>query len=246
MDSANQDFHLPGLRRMTIFVGAYGSGKSEISVNFALWLAAGGHPTTLCDLDIINPYFRSADARRAVERAGVRLVTPQYAGTNVDVPAVPGEVYTVFDEPERMAVLDIGGEDLGARVIASLYARLQAQVDDVAMYMVVNPYRPFTDTAEKIQAVARELESAANLRLAGLVHNANLLEFGDARLLADSLPVVEAAAARLGLPIVFAAAMETAAPKGQATGLPAGMPMLRLQRSIWYMDREEFRGQDDR
>src|SRR5512137_285679 len=96
----NNPFQLPGLKRITVFVGAYGSGKSEISVNFAAWLALSGRPVTLCDLDIINPFYRSADARQAVEAIGIRLISPQYAGTNVEVPAVPGAVYSVFDEPE--------------------------------------------------------------------------------------------------------------------------------------------------
>ncbi len=238
MQSINQQFRLPDLRRITIFVGAYGSGKSEISVNFARWLAASGRATTLCDLDIINPFYRSADAREAVEAAGIRLISPQYAGTNVDVPAVPGAVYSVFDEQDRMAVLDIGGEDLGSRVVASLRPQIQAQIQDIALYMVVNPYRPFTDTPEKIRVIARELETAAGLPLQGLVHNANLLEHGDAILLTDSWPTVAAAATLLKLPIVFAAALDEAVPGMWGATTPQGLPLLRLQRSIWYADAQ--------
>lgn len=236
MQTANDNFQIPGLKRITIFVGAYGSGKSEISVNFASWLAGSDRPVILCDLDIINPYFRSADARQIVEKIGIRLISPQYAGTNVDVPAVPGAVFSVFDEPEQMAVLDIGGEDLGARVIASLRPRIQAQIADVDLLMVVNPFRPFTDTSDKICTVARELAMAAGLPLTGLVHNANLLEHGDASLLLESWPVVEAAAAKLNLPVVFAAALEEAAPAAWGAGTPMGLPLLRLQRSIIYPD----------
>ncbi len=199
----NDHFHLPDLRRITVFIGAYGSGKSEISVNFACWLASQGRPTTLCDLDIINPYFRSADARRPLEEAGIRMISPQFAGTNVDVPAVPGAVFSVFDNHERMAVLDIGGEDLGARVVASLKPRLLEQAAAVAMYMVVNPYRPFTGTPDKIVQVAGDLMQSSGLPITGLVHNANLLEQGDCSLLTDSWPILEAASKMLGLPVVF-------------------------------------------
>lgn len=234
MQTFNEHFRLPDLRRISIFIGAYGSGKSEVSVNFASWLTLLDMPVILCDLDIINPFYRSADARKAVESIGIRLISPQYAGTNVDVPAVPGAVFSVFDEKDHRAVMDIGGEDLGARVIASLLPRLQAQLDDVSVYMVVNPYRPFTDTAGKICAVAGELAAAARLPVSGLVHNANLLEHGDASLLTESWPIVADAARRLGLPVSFAAAMNESVPPGWGSATPESVPLLRLQRSIFY------------
>ena len=231
----NQHFHLAGLHRITLFVGAYGSGKSEVSVNFALWQASLGLAVTLCDLDIINPYFRSADARKLVEKAGIRLIAPIFAGTNVDVPAVPGEVHAVFDDPSRQAVLDIGGEDLGARVVASLHPQLAAAIPPPAVYMVINPFRPFTSTADQIIRVAAELAASARLPLTGLVHNANLLETGDARLLTETQDLVQTAAAALGLPLVFAAAMDGLVPADWPAGhTSAGLPLLRLQHSIDY------------
>jgi hypothetical protein len=234
MNVLNRDFHLPDVRRVTLFVGAYGSGKSEISVNFAGWLAESGHPTTLCDLDIINPYYRSADAGQLLEAAEIRLISPRFAGTNVDVPAVPAAVFSVFDDSSRMAVLDIGGEDLGARVVASLRRHLANLAEPPALYMVVNPCRPFTDTADKIRDTARMLSEAASWPIGGLVHNANLLEHGDAGLLSEHWPVVRDAAAMLDLPVVFAAAMAEAVPEDWRGTTPDGIPLLRLRRSIWY------------
>jgi hypothetical protein len=230
----NRDFQLADLRRLTLFVGAYGSGKSEISVNFAGWLADAGHAVTLCDLDIINPYYRSADARAIVEAQGIRLISPPFAGTNVDVPAVPAAVYSVFDDTERMAVLDIGGEDMGARVVGTLRRHLAALAEPPAVYMVVNTCRPFTDTPAKIQATARMLADAAGWKLSGLVHNANLLEQGDAELLVEHWPTVQEAGELLGLPVVFAAAMAEAVPAEWRAVTPQGIPLLRLRRSIWY------------
>lgn len=228
----NETFQLPELRRVTVFVGAYGSGKSEISVNFALWQAEHGAAVTLCDLDIINPYFRSADARELVQNAGIRLIAPLYAGTNVDVPAVPGEVHAVFDDDSRQAILDIGGEDLGARVLASLHTGLAAS--EPAIYMVVNPFRPFTGTPGAIARVAGELSAAADLPLTGLVHNANLLGEGGADLLSESWPIIRDAAALLDLPVVFAAAMAETVPAGWGSRTPQNIPLLRLRRGILY------------
>jgi len=230
----NEQFMIKEIKRLSIFIGAYGSGKSEISVNFAAWLADRDMPVILCDLDIINPFYRSADARQAVEAMGIRLISPQFAGTNVDVPAVPGAVYSIFDEADHRAVLDIGGEDMGARVIASLRPRLLAQTADVAVYMVVNPYRPFTDTPEKICSIAADLAAAADLPISGLVHNANLLEHGDAELLSDSWPIISKAARKLGLPVIFAAAMADAVPASWGAITPEGVPLLRLERQIFY------------
>jgi hypothetical protein len=219
-----------------LFLGAYGSGKSEISVNFALWLAAQGYPTVLADLDIINPYYRSADARMPLEAAGIRLICPQFAGSNVDVPAVPAAVFSIFDDLSRHAVLDIGGEDLGARVIATLKPRLLALAQPAALYMVVNPYRPMTDTAENICRMAAILAQAAGTPLTGLVQNANLLEHGQADLLIASWPIIQDAAARLRVPVVFAAALAATAPAGWKGKTPQGVPLLRLQRHIRYPD----------
>jgi hypothetical protein len=235
-DLANQNLHfqIKDLRRLTLFLGAYGSGKSEISVNFALWLAGLGSAVTICDLDIINPYYRSADAWQVLESAGIRLVKPPFAGTHVDVPAVPGEVFSVFDDPRRMAVLDIGGEDMGARVIAYLHNRLVEHQNETALYMVVNPCRPFTDTPEKIATTAATLQGAARMPLRGLVHNANLLEDSGADLLEESWPVISAAAARLGLPVVFAAAMEGRIPAAWGGRTPSGLPVLAMRRTIRY------------
>jgi hypothetical protein len=230
----NRAFQLADLRRVTLFVGAYGSGKSEISVNFAGWLAEVGWAVTLCDLDIINPYYRSADARAMVEAQGIRLISPPFAGTNVDVPAVPAAVYSIFDDTTRKAVLDIGGEDMGARVVATLRKHLAALAEPPAVYMVVNTCRPFTDTPAKIAATAHMLADAAGWPLSGLVHNANLLGLGNAELLVEHWPTVREAAELLDLPVVFAAAMAGAVPADWLATTPQGIPLLRLRRSIWY------------
>jgi hypothetical protein len=227
--------------RITIFVGAYGSGKSEISVNFALWLARDvqqtGQRVVLCDLDTINPYYRSADARQILEAAGVELIAPIYARTNVDVPAVPAGVFSVFDDPSVLAVLDIGGEDLGARVLASMRERLAGQ--DAAINLVVNPHRLATGSTEGIAATADLLQSTIGLPLSGLVDNANLLEPDNYELLTQSLAMVEEGARLAKLPVLFGATM---APAEIRAGWPPiflpqaaqPLPLLPLSHSIYY------------
>ncbi|NCC76444.1 MAG: hypothetical protein EOM08_08435 [Clostridia bacterium] len=233
--------------RITVFVGAYGSGKSEISVNFALWLARNvrqaGQRVILCDLDMINPYYRSADAKALLADNQIELVASMYANTNVDVPSLPAQVFSVFDNPDVLAVLDIGGEDLGARVVGSLRNRLAGE--DFAINLVVNPYRPMTGTPEGIARAAAEIESATGLRLQGMVDNANLLEESNWHLIEESFATVAEGARLAGLPIVFAATMAVAE---EADGTEAAMqvgeseddstlaalPVLNLVRSIHY------------
>ena len=227
----NEGFRLEPLRRMTVFVGAYGSGKSEVSVNFALWLATLG-PTAIADLDIINPFYRSADAASLLDQAGVRLVKPVFANTNVDVPSFGGDVFSLFDGSAQHAVLDIGGEDLGARVVSSLRPRFVPA--ETALYMVVNLYRPFTADVGGIVRAADMLAEAAGLPLAGLIDNTNLLGEEDPGSIVASLEETRAAARAVGVPLVFRAALDDKVPSEWGNQMPDGTPLLRMRRTIGY------------
>ena len=216
--------------RITVVVGAYGSGKSEVSVNLALAKAASGK-VYLADLDIINPFYRSADAAELLKARGVMLISSIYAGTNVDVPAVPGEVNRVFSDRETAAVLDIGGEDLGARIVGSLKPQLEAA--DYQILMVVNPFRPFTDTAVKIATAAAALETSCKLRISGLIYNPNLLEFSTSDLVEEGWEVVSAASKNLDIPIKLITIMgEYTEPDW--TFSQAEIPVLRMEKTIYY------------
>ena len=105
-------------RRINIFTGHFGSGKTEVAVNYTLKLAAAEYKTAIVDFDIINPYFRTADAKQALEKNNIKVVLPMYANTNVDIPAIPPEIYSLFQNKEYKVVLDVGGEDLGAKAVS--------------------------------------------------------------------------------------------------------------------------------
>lgn len=221
--------------RITLLMGAYGSGKSEISINFAKWLNRSGRRVTLCDLDMINPFFRSADARYRMESEGICLVAPVFAGSNVDVPAVPARINSIFDDKTRFFVLDIGGEDLGARVVATIKDRLALERPKPAVWLVVNPCRPFSHTAEQIIDEARLLTEASGLMPTGLVYNANLLDETTAELLVACWPQMKQASEKLLLPVVFAAAMDDVIPEDWNGRLPDGPPLLVMRREIYYL-----------
>lgn len=268
----NKDFEMKFDEKISIFIGAYGSGKSEVSVNFALFLAnwlknetdivkmpiidgqqndidqmpkihrqptdiAGNdknhyNRVVLADLDIINPYYRSVDAKGVLEKNNIHTIFPQFANTNVEIPAVPGEIFSVFDQPSIRGVLDIGGEDLGARVVSNLKSRIISV--SYKVYMVVNLNRPFTNTKDKIILMMRELEAASGVKISGLVNNTNLLsDTCDNDLTAANSVLVEVSR-ETGVPIAFASGMDDCYPKEWGNKTPDGIPFLRLSRTISY------------
>lgn len=189
-------------QKITIFAGHYGSGKTTAAVNWAMALAKIHRPAALCDMDIVNPYFRTADAAQRLAAAGVELISSPYANSNVEMPWAPVEALRVFDDPALRSVIDLGGDDSGALAIGRYAQRLQGR-SDVALWMVVNPYRPLTRDVESLEEIRREIEAAAQLRFTGLVNNANLGAETTAEIIADSFPLMEKVSEALALPVVL-------------------------------------------
>ena len=220
--------------RLYVFVGAYGSGKSEVSVHFAHMLKQENPSSKvmLADLDIVNPYYRSADAKEALEKEGIHVIVPEYANTNVDVPALSGEVYSAFDLPDSIAVFDIGGEDLGARVLGAMLSRFRNI--EYRVYMVVNAFRPFTSDAESIRQMAAELSEAARLPISGLINNSNLLEETTEEELIEGEKVILSASELTGIPIVYQTGLDNVLPESWKEKTPAGIPVLCMDRKVLY------------
>lgn len=187
------------MARITIYLGHYGSGKTEICLNAALGLAREGVRATLVDLDIVNPYFRSGEQRERLMASGVEVVTPTFEGTTVDVPALPARVQSVFADTARRVIFDVGGDPTGAAALGRYKPWLER--DDVETLCVVNTRRPFTATARAVADMVRQLEERSRMRVAGLVCNTNLARESTAAVLEEGLRVVEEAAAALGVPV---------------------------------------------
>ena len=160
-------------KRVTVLTGHYGSGKTSLAVNWALRLSESGRAVTVADLDIVNPYFRTTDRRRELEARGIRLIASQFANSNLDLPALPAELYSVVESREGYAVLDVGGDDRGA-VALGRYAPFLLAEGDYEMLFVVNFCRPLTRTALEALGVLREVEAACGLAATALVNNSNL------------------------------------------------------------------------
>jgi len=176
-------------RRITIFTGHFGSGKTEVAVNYAIQLARMGRRTAIVDLDIVNPFFRTADARKSLEEEGILVITPMYANTNVDVPSLPAEINKIFEDKSYYVVLDIGGDDLGARVISRYHDPIVR--DDYVHYFVINTRRPMTKTPEDIGYMLEEIEGTGRLKVDFFVNNANLLGSSSPELLEEASGIIQ-------------------------------------------------------
>lgn len=214
------------MKRLTLFCGHYGSGKTNIAVNYALHLKSLGLPVAIADLDIVNPYFRTKDSQEELEAAGVRVIALPFANSNVDLPSVPTEAYSVFNRPEEYAVFDIGGDDRGAYVLGR-FAPYILQ-DDFENLFVVNFRRPLTTTAEEAYAVLREIEEAGKIPFTGIVNNSNLGEETTAEDVLSTAQEVEKLSRLCGLPLVFTTVSASLAPSFSTEVFP-----LKLQKKYW-------------
>ncbi len=160
-------------KRLTIFAGHYGSGKTNLAVNYALALKQKGHPVKIADLDIVNPYFRTKDSEKELKEAGIPLISPAYANSNVDLPALPQELYSLVQRRDFHAVLDVGGDDRGAYALGR-YTPYILEENDYRMVFVANFYRPLTQTPAEALEVMREIELACGIRFTCIVNNSNL------------------------------------------------------------------------
>lgn len=193
-------------RRINIFTGHFGSGKTEVAVNYALKLAEENFKTAIVDFDIVNPYFRTADAKEELEKNNIRVILPMYANTNVDVPAIPPEIYSMFQHREYKVVLDVGGDDLGAKAVSRFKEEILS--DDYEMFFVVNTRRGMTDTPEKILEMIWLIEESANIKITRLVNNSNLLEETTPEIILEGNRIISEVSGKSGIPIGITAVME--------------------------------------
>lgn len=195
-------------KRINIFTGHFGSGKTEVAVNFALKLNELKGKTAIVDMDIVNPFFRTADAKNELESHGIRVILPLYANTNVEAPAVPAEANSIIEDRNVNVVLDVGGDDLGARALARY--REEITEDSFEMFFVVNIRRPMTDTEFKIEQMMYEIESSSKMKITGIVNNTNLLQYSTGKELLEGEELIQKIANKYGLKILFTSGTEDA------------------------------------
>lgn len=195
-------------KRITLLCGHYGSGKTNVAINMAYEIKSGYDNTVIADLDIVNPYFRTKDSREELEKAGIKLIVSDYAGSNVDIPAMPQEMYSIVHDRSLKAVIDVGGDDRGALALGRLTPAIIEENDYEAL-LVINKFRPLTSDADSTREVMWEIEQACGIKMTGIVNNSNLGNETTAQDILNSLKYAEEVSEITGLPIVCTAVIET-------------------------------------
>ncbi len=215
------------MKRVTLFAGHYGSGKTNIAVNYALKMKREGFKVKIADLDIVNPYFRTKDSAAQLEEAGIELISPEYANSNVDLPALPQELYGLVQNKEFYAIMDIGGDERGALALGR-YRPYILEENNYEMVFVANFFRPLTRNAEEAIEVMREIEAAGGIPFTAIVNNSNLGEETTADDVKRSEAEIKRLSALTSLPVLFTSVKEDLAEEfGGENILP-----LTLQKKI--------------
>ncbi len=189
------------MKKITVLFGNYGSGKTELSLNLALKLAAQHPDVMLIDLDIVNPYFRSSEHSAMLREHGVRVIAPVYANTGVDLPSLPPDIYAAFQGGH--AVFDCGGDPVGAAALGTLKPQFDAQRSEVEALFVVNTLRPFQTDADHLAESVARIQMSARLKADGFVLNTNLGTGTTGSELSDGLSVVQALSECTGTPLRY-------------------------------------------
>ena len=217
-------------KRITLLCGHYGSGKTNIAVNMALDLSRDHEKVVIADLDIVNPYFRTVDSEEDLREAGVKLVVSSYANSNVDIPALPQEMYSLVDDKSFTCVVDVGGDDRGAYALGRISGAIREE-NDYDMLLVINRYRPLTPDAESTLEIMHEIEAAASLPFTGIINNSNLAAETEPETVLASVDYAKEVAALAGLPLVMTSVEKSVAERleGRIDGL---FPMTLQKRPV--------------
>lgn len=157
---------------MIVFTGHFGSGKTELSINYALKALDSHDKVILVDLDIVNPFFRTAEVKEELEQMGIKVYTPNFANTSLDIPSLPPDIYSVFADKTAKVIFDVGGDEDGARALGVFYPHFQKE--DYRMFYVVNTKRPLTGSVNAILEMKGLIEASSRLRVTDIINNTNL------------------------------------------------------------------------
>ena len=227
-------------KRITLFAGHYGSGKTNIALNYARMLKRAGEKVAIADLDIVNPYFRTKDSAADLQAEGIDLVVSDFANSNVDFPALPKEIYALVardaghEARSTKVVMDIGGDDRGALALGRYVPDIKAE-GDYEMLAVVNASRPLTETAADTVEVLREIEAACALPFTGIVNNTNLGQQTTAETVLASKAYADEVAALMNLPVRFTCA--PAALVEELKGKVENLLPLEIQKLYYQLEK---------
>ncbi len=187
-------------KRITMFVGYYGSGKTEIAINYALKLKESGKKVVIVDFDIVNPYFRTKDAEEVLTKHGIRVIAPAFANTNLENPGIPPEIYSIFTDKDTYAVFDVGGGEDGAIPLGRYYPYLKNE--EYNLFFVLNERRMITKDIDGALDAFSDIAAVTRVPITGLINNTHLKEETKPEMLLIGQQLTEQLAEKTKLPIV--------------------------------------------
>lgn len=211
-----------------VIVGNYGSGKTEIAVNLAVLEKRNGKAVKVADLDLVNPYFRTREARNQLKDLDIEVILPPSQYMAADLPILSARVAASIRQKDFLTILDAGGDHVGATVLAALAESLKSR--PVTMLQVINPFRPYTDTVAGCMRICREIEGAAKMKVDGIVGNANLIDETEADHIYEGYEFVRKVSRESGLPLEFITVGEALLPDIELERFSC--PVLTVKRQL--------------
>lgn len=216
------------LEGVVVIVGSYGSGKSEVAVNLAVHHCRAGMRVRMADLDLVNPYFRSREAEAQLTDLGIEVVLPPKPYVQSELPVINPLVAGLIRQPDGLAILDAGGDPVGAMVLAALGDAFSGRRCHVLQ--VINPLRPDTSAVAGCTQIRRRIEASAKLAVTGLIGNANLIDETTAQVIVDGYAFLKEVCAASGLPLAFVTVAEELLP--QVGPAQFDCPVLTIRRQL--------------
>ena len=213
--------------RVTVLVGHFGSGKTEIALNLAMDQASRGVPVTMADLDVVKPYFRTRSARAMLTESGIELLVPEGPNIHADLPIIVPQIRSHLRQSQSRLIIDVGGDDVGARVLGSLSDVVP--IDDTRCLLVLNFRRPSTPDPQAAVRMVRDIEAVGRLPVSGLISNTHLMDETDLEVILDGLEQAQQTGRILGIPVVAVAAAEDLAAELRAR---IDHPVVALRRIV--------------
>ena len=216
------------LSGVAAIVGNYGSGKTEVSINLAVNRKRTGLDVRIADLDLVNPYFRTREARNQLEKLGIEVVLPPQGYLQADLPVLSPVIAGMIKNTDGLSLLDVGGDDAGVMVLAALADAFKGI--EVHLLQVVNPLRPNTSTVEGCLKIRDEIEKAARLKITGLIGNANLIDETEIDTIYNGYEFVRQLSDASGLPLEFITVARELLPGVELKRI--GCPILPIARQL--------------
>ena len=228
-------------KRLTIIAGHYGSGKTEFAVNLACALGDAARPCALCDLDVVNPYFRAREREEELAAHGVQLVAPRLQGPEADIPALPAEIFRVLQDRGLWGVVDLGGDGAGARAMARFRGSIDA--DETHVLFVLNANRPETGTLRRAAAYLDQIQAVLGMAFTGIVNNTHLCAETAPEDVVRGADLAQALSAETGIPVLCHAVRRDLAAAVEELVTGEIFPLDIYMRKPWEEEDHDGKGE---